>query len=58
MGAAFALFEASRLAANPRNGRRMDLASGDLVWWLERCGATGGKEGRIHPSQIRASLRS
>ena len=52
IGGAFGLLGAARLAANPRQGSRIDPATGDLVWWQERFGATGGKEGRIHPSQI------
>lgn len=52
MGAAFGLLGAARLVANPRSGSRIDPVTGDLVWWQERCGTSGGKEGRIHPSQI------
>jgi hypothetical protein len=51
-GAISALFGASRLIGNPRQGSFIDPATGDLVWWQKRFGATGGKEGRIHPSQI------
>jgi hypothetical protein len=54
VGAAFALMGAARLVTNPRQGSLIDPATGDLVWWRERFGATGGKEGRIHPSQISA----
>jgi hypothetical protein len=52
IGGTFGLLGAARLAANPRQGSRIDAATGDLVWWQERFGASGGKEGRIHPSQI------
>ena len=52
VGGSFGLLGAARLAANHRNGSRIDPVTGDLVWWQERFGASGGKEGRIHPSQI------
>jgi hypothetical protein len=51
-GAVFAVMGATRLITNPRQGSLIDPATGDLVWWQERFGTTGGKEGRIHPSQI------
>jgi hypothetical protein len=52
VGGAFGVLGAARLVANPRNGSRIDAGTGDLVWWQERFGTTGGKEGRIHPSRI------
>lgn len=52
VGGVFGLVGAARLAANPRQGSRIDPATGELVWWQERFGAAGGKEGRIHPLQI------
>jgi hypothetical protein len=52
MGAIFGLLGAVRLVTNPRQGSRIDSETGDLIWWQERFGATGGKEGRIHPSRI------
>ncbi len=52
VGGAFGVLGAARLVANPRNGSRIDKGTGDLVWWQERFGTSGGKEGRIHPSRI------
>jgi hypothetical protein len=52
MGAVFGLLGAAYLVANPRSGSRFDPATGELVWWQARYGASGGREGRIHPSQI------
>jgi hypothetical protein len=52
IGGVFGLLGAARLVTNPRQGSRIDPATGDLVWWQERFGTSGGKEGRIHPSQI------
>lgn len=52
VGGTFGLLGAARLLLNPRNGCAIDPATGDLVWWQERLGKHGGKEGRIHPSQI------
>jgi hypothetical protein len=52
IGGVFGLLGAARLITNPRQGSRIDPATGDLVWWQERFGRDGGKEGRIHPSQI------
>lgn len=52
MGIVFALSGAAYLAANPNRGSRFDPKTGDLVWWQHRFGSSGGKEGRIHPSQI------
>lgn len=52
VGGAFGLLGAGRLLANPSRGSAIDPVSGDLMWWQERVGASGGKGGRIHPSQI------
>lgn len=52
IGGAFGFLGATRLVINPRNGSRIDTGTGDLVWWQERFGTSGGKEGRIHPSRI------
>jgi hypothetical protein len=52
MGVVFGLLGAAHLWANPRRGSRIDPATGDLVWWQERFGMSGGKQGRIHPSRI------
>lgn len=51
-GALVALAAAANMLANPNRGSRIDPATGDLVWWKGRIGATGGDEGRIHPSRI------
>ena len=36
----------------PETGKPHRSRDRDLVWWQEWFGAGGGKEGRIHPSQI------
>lgn len=52
LGAVFGLIGLGHLIANPSRGSQIDLETGDLVWWQNRFGRKGGKEGRIHPSQI------
>lgn len=52
VGGAFGLLGAARLLANPSRGSAIDPVTGDLVWWQDRVGPSGGKGGRIHPSQI------
>ncbi len=42
----------SQLIANPNRGSQIDPATGELIWWQNRFGATGGDEGRIHPRDI------
>ncbi len=52
MGAAFALAGAGALAANPRRGSKIDVLTGELVWWQNRIGPKSGDGGRIHPLNI------
>lgn len=51
-GALVALGAGLNMLANPGRGSFIDAATGDLVWWQRRIGASGGDEGRIHPSRI------
>lgn len=51
-GALVGLGAALNMLANPNRGSFVDPATGDLVWWQGRVGASGGDEGRIHPSRI------
>lgn len=48
----FGLLGAAKLVANTRSGSMIEPATGDLVWWQDRVGSSGGHGGRIHPSQI------
>jgi hypothetical protein len=41
-----------QLLANPNRGSRIDPETGDLIWWQNRFGESGGDEGRINPAQI------
>lgn len=52
LGALVAAGAAMNMLANPNRGSFVEPATGDLVWWQGRIGATGGDEGRIHPSRI------
>jgi hypothetical protein len=52
MGAVFGLGGLSQLLANANRGSRIDSESGDLIWWQNRFGTSGGDEGRIDPSEI------
>lgn len=52
LGAVVALSAALNMLANPNRGSFIDPKSGDLIWWQRRIGASGGDEGRIHPSNI------
>ncbi|PKP86995.1 MAG: hypothetical protein CVT78_07525 [Alphaproteobacteria bacterium HGW-Alphaproteobacteria-17] len=52
MGALFTLGAGLALLANPNRGSRIDPSTGELIWWQGRIGASGGDEGRIHPSRI------
>ena len=52
LGALVAAGAAMNMLANPNRGSFVEPATGDLVWWQGRVGATGGDEGRIHPSRI------
>jgi hypothetical protein len=52
MGIAFATAGLGALIFNPRRGSRIDLETGDLIWWQKRLGSARGDEGRIHPSRI------
>lgn len=52
LGAVVALGAGLNMFANPNRGSFVDAATGDLVWWQGRVGATGGDAGRIHPSRI------
>jgi len=52
LGAVVALGAGLQMFANPNRGSFVDPVTGDLVWWQGRVGATGGDEGRIHPSHI------
>lgn len=59
VGGAFGLLGAAKLVANTSSGSAIDPKTGDLVWWQERAGASGGRGGRIHPSEIsRIRIRS
>lgn len=52
LGALVAAGAAMNMLANPNRGSFVEPVTGDLVWWQGRIGATGGDEGRIHPSRI------
>lgn len=52
LGALVAFGAALNMLANPNRGSFIDPKTGDLVWWQRRIGASGGDEGRIHPSGI------
>lgn len=53
MGGLIGLGGLGQLLANPNRGSRIDPETGDLIWWQNRFGASGGDEGRINPAQIR-----
>lgn len=52
LGFILAAAGAGQLLANPSRGSHIDPKTGDLVWWQNRFGKSGGNEGRLHPSQI------
>lgn len=52
LGALVGLGGLGQLMANPRCGSCIDPDTGDLVWWKNRFGETGGDEARIAPSDI------
>ena len=52
LGAAVGLGGLGQLLANPNRGSKIDEATGTLLWWQNRIGASGGDEGRIHPKDI------
>lgn len=52
MGAAITAMALGYLWANPNRGSRIDAGTGDLIWWQNRIGKTGGDEGRIAPADI------
>lgn len=52
MGAAVGLSGLGMLMANPNRGSQIDPDTGELVWWQNRYGISGGDEGRIAPAEI------
>ena len=52
MGALIGLAGLGMLMANPSRGSRFDPDTGELVWWQNRVGTSGGDEGRIAPEEI------
>jgi hypothetical protein len=52
IGAAVGLGGLGLLIANPGRGSRIDPDSGELIWWQNRFGASGGDEGRINPLDV------
>ena len=61
MGAVIGLSGLGMLMANPSRGSHFDADTGELVWWQNRYGTSGGDEGRIAPediSRIRIDRRS
>lgn len=52
IGAAIGLSGVGMLMANPNRGSGFDPDTGELVWWQNRFGKSGGDEGRIAPEEI------
>ena len=52
MGALIGLSGLGALMANPNRGSGFDPDTGDLIWWQNRHGTSGGDEGRIAPEDI------
>lgn len=52
MGIVFAVIGAGQLYANPRRGSRVDLATGEVIWWQNCVRGSDGDGGRIHASRI------
>jgi hypothetical protein len=52
VGALFGLSGLATLIVNPNRGSRIDPETGELIWWQNRAGASGGDEGRIAPEEI------
>lgn len=52
MGALIGLAGLGMLMANPNRGSHIDPDTGDLIWWQNRYGPSGGDEGRIAPEEI------